>query len=118
MIFFSNSRFPDGCKYPIHPPLVSFNTPMKKISRQDCLKVTSRLMEEAKSMAQDHVPSVFSLIGILENNEEIRAALAKQDVSFSFAIGLEPGSSASGQVMSKQDRLFSSLGNKAGNCSP
>ena len=90
---------------------------MKKISRQDCLKVTSRLMEEAKSMAQDHVPSVFSLIGILENNEEIRAALAKQDVSFSFAVGLEPGSSASGQVMSKQDRLFSSLGNKAGNCS-
>ena len=68
-------------------------------------------MEEAKSMAQDHVPSVFSLIGILENNEEIRAALAKQDVSFSFAVGLEPpGSSASGQVMSKQDRLFSSLG--------
>ena len=61
-------------------------------------------------MAQDHVPSVFSLIGILENNEEIRAALAKQDVSFSFAIGLEPVSSASGQVMSKQDRLFSSLG--------
>ena len=61
-------------------------------------------------MAQDHVPSVFSLIGILENNEEIRAALAKQDVSFSFAIGLEPGSSG-GQVKSKQDKLFSSLGN-------
>ena len=68
-------------------------------------------MGEAKTLAQDHVPSVFSLIGILENNEEIKAALAKQDVSFSFAIGLEPGSSGGSQVMSGQDRLFSSLGN-------
>ena len=75
-------------------------------------------MEEAKLLAQDHVPSVFSLIGILENKKEMQLALAKQDVSFSFAIGLEPVSSASGQVMSNQDKLFSSLGNKAGNCSP
>ena len=82
---------------------------MKKISRQNCLKVTSRLMEEAKILAQDHVPSVFSLIGILENKKEIQLALAKQDVSFSFAVGLEPESSGI-QIMSDQDRLMSSLG--------
>ena len=30
-------------------------------------------MEEAKNLAQDHLPSVFSLIGILENMEEIKS---------------------------------------------
>ena len=66
-------------------------------------------MEEAKLLAQDHVPSVFSLIGILENKKEMQLALAKQDVSFSFAVGLEPESSGT-QIMSDQDRLMSSLG--------
>ena len=69
-------------------------------------------MEEAKNLAQDHLPSVFSLIGILENMEEIKSALVKQDVSFSFAIGLEPESpGGQGGAMSNQNRLFSSIGN-------
>ena len=39
----------------------------------------------------------------------MQLALARQDVSFSFAIGLEPESSTT-QIMSDQDRLMSSLG--------
>ena len=56
------------------PPLASINTPMK-IPRQSCLKITAKLMEEAKLLAQDHVPSVFSLINLLENTDEMRKAL-------------------------------------------
>ena len=58
--------------------MASLNTPMK-IPRQSCLKITAKLMEEAKSLAQDQVPSVFSLINLLENTDEMKSALARYD---------------------------------------
>lgn len=107
--FFMEVRFPDKCQYPQDPPLVCFYTPMKKVPRQVCLKITARLMHEAKQLAQDHCPSVFSLISLLENTDEMKKAVQGQDVSFSFAVGLEPEVQKETKI-SGQDRLLSSLG--------
>ena len=99
-------RFRDNFSYPQHPPLVSLNTKCSKIPRQACLKITSRLMEEAKNLSLDQLPSVFSLINLLDDLQEMKKALDRQDISFSFAAGLEPDST----VISAQDRLMGSLG--------
>ena len=90
----------------------SLNTPMK-IPRQSCLKITAKLMEEAKSLAEDQVPSVFSLINLLENTDEMKIALARQDVKFSFAIGLEPQKEQT--KVCDVDRLMCSLGISSAN---
>ena len=105
---FLEIRYPDKCQYPLHPPLVAFQTAMKSVPRQSCLKITSRLMKEAKISAQDHVPSVFSLIGLLEDNAEMKSVLSGPDLDYSYAVGLEPHSDK--PETSGQNKLFSSLG--------
>ena len=105
--FILEIRFREGnFAYPQNPPLVSLNTKYSKIPRQACLKVTARLMEEAKNLSLDQCPSVFSLINLLDDLEEMKKALNRQDISFSFAAGLEPTPNAG----TAQDRLMASLG--------
>ena len=100
-------RFPDQSLYPMSPPLASFNTPMK-VPRQACLKITARLMKEAKMLADDQVPSVFSLINLLENIDEMKDTLKGPDCKFSFAVGLEPKGDE--PALNDTDRLMASLG--------
>ena len=105
--FIMEIRFRENFSYPENPPLVSLNTKYSKIPRQACLKVTARLMEEAKNLSLDQCPSVFSLINLLDDLTEMKMTLNRQDVSFSFAAGLEPTNAKTGTA---QDRLMSSLG--------
>ena len=105
--FIMEIRFRENFSYPENPPLVSLNTKYSKIPRQACLKVTARLMEEAKNLSLDQCPSVFSLINLLDDLTEMKKTLNRQDVSFSFAAGLEP---TNVNVGTAQDRLMSSLG--------
>lgn len=69
-------RFPEGCSYPFQAPLVAFFTTNDHFPKSKCLNVTSRLLEEGRTLAADHLPAVFSMINVLENEEEMRELLA------------------------------------------
>ncbi|XP_049875313.1 putative ATP-dependent RNA helicase DHX57 [Pectinophora gossypiella] len=66
-------RFPDDTVYPYQPPVLFFKTenPTSVIPHLTCLRITARLVEEAKVLAQDGVPCVYSLVELLNNEEEI-----------------------------------------------
>lgn len=66
-------RFPDDSVYPYQPPLLFFRTENsnKIVPELTCLKVTQRLVDEAKTLAQDGIPSIYSLVELLSNEEEI-----------------------------------------------
>ena len=86
--FITSSRRP--C-YPSSAPFVCFSSENKQFPASYSLKITSRLMEEAKLMAEDDAPSIFSLVNLLENEEEVRRAIHGPDISFSFDAELVPG---------------------------
>ncbi|XP_063894558.1 putative ATP-dependent RNA helicase DHX57 [Helicoverpa armigera] len=66
-------RFPEDTVYPYQPPLIFFKTENKTsvIPELTCLKVTLRLLDEAKNLAQDGIPSIYSLVELLNNEDEI-----------------------------------------------
>lgn len=68
-------RFPIGSKYPSEPALVCVTAVNPRYPTDVCLKLTQRLQKEAFSLAQDGFPAVFSLVGILENENEIKEVL-------------------------------------------
>lgn len=48
-------------------------------------------MDEAKSLCKDEVPSVFTLVSLLENEETIKSAVETKDqMSFSYDEDLVP----------------------------
>ncbi|CAH2090225.1 unnamed protein product [Euphydryas editha] len=66
-------RFPDDTLYPYQPPLLFFKLGHKTdlIPGLTCLRITGRLYEEAKILAQDGIPSVYSLVELLSNEDDI-----------------------------------------------
>ncbi|KAJ8719500.1 hypothetical protein PYW08_011675 [Mythimna loreyi] len=66
-------RFPENSVYPYQPPLIFFKTENKTkiIPELTFLKITLRLLDEAKILAQEGVPCVYSLVELLNNEEEI-----------------------------------------------
>lgn len=66
-------RFPEDTVYPYQPPLLYFKTVTRKnlIPELACLRITARLLEEAKILAQDGIPSIYSLVELLKNEESI-----------------------------------------------
>lgn len=66
-------RFPEDTVYPYQPPLLLFKTVTRTnlIPELACLRITARLLEEAKILAQDGIPSVYSLVELLNNEEDI-----------------------------------------------
>jgi ATP-dependent RNA helicase DHX57 len=54
------------------------------------LKITSRLIQEAEIMANEEAPSVFTLVSLLENEEELDKVIQGPEVSFSYALDLVP----------------------------
>lgn len=66
-------RFPEDTVYPYQPPLIFFKTESKTniIPELTCLKVTLKLIDEAKTLAQDGIPIIYSLAELLSNEEDI-----------------------------------------------
>ncbi|KAG6465803.1 hypothetical protein O3G_MSEX015402 [Manduca sexta] len=66
-------RFPEETLYPYQPPLLFFKSenPTNVIPELTYLKVTARLLDEAKVLAQDGIPSIYSLVELLNNEEDI-----------------------------------------------
>ncbi len=111
--FILEIRFPDRCDYPNDPPLASLKTPMSSFPKAALLKITTRLMTEAKELAADTMPSVFALVSLLENVSEMKTVIrSKSDEAFSFAPGLVPDNvqDHSQEQQEPMDKLMSSLG--------
>ncbi len=69
-------RFPEGNKYPWEPPVVAFSCLNNSLPEHTCLNITARLIREAKDLAKDGLPAVFSMISALEDETVIRELLS------------------------------------------
>merc|ERR1712142_651797 len=83
-IFTLEVRFPEGNKYPQEPAIFTFSTTLTHFPVHACMKVTSRLMQESKAMARDGLPSVFSIVSILENSQELDKIIAGPESKLSL----------------------------------
>lgn len=74
-------RFPKNIVYPYEPPLIFLktNAPLKD---QICLHICRRLHKEAVNMAQDGFPCVYSVLDLLQNEEEIISYIKENKVNF------------------------------------
>ena len=84
--FFLEIRFYDSCHYPDDPPMVLFSCPVKEFPPSYSLKLTTRLMQEAKALAKDSLPSIFSLISLLEDSNLVETVIAGPEASFRYMI--------------------------------
>lgn len=74
-------RFPRDSIYPYEPPLIFLktNAPLKD---QICLHICKRLYKEAENFAQDGFPCVYSILDLLQNEEEIISYIKENKVNF------------------------------------
>ncbi|KAJ0176215.1 hypothetical protein K1T71_008389 [Dendrolimus kikuchii] len=65
--------FPENSLYPFEIPLLFFKTETSTnvIPELTFLRITARLIDEAKILAQDGIPSIYSLVELLNNEEDI-----------------------------------------------
>lgn len=70
-------RFPKWIKYPAAPPIVLLRTKIADIPKSICLRVNQRLIDESRDLARDQIPSVYSIVDLLRNEEEIVGHLNK-----------------------------------------
>ncbi|XP_031831069.1 putative ATP-dependent RNA helicase DHX57 [Nomia melanderi] len=75
-------RFPEGCKYPYEPPFFYFYKNNGTFSSIHCLRISRRLYNEALSLAEDGVPSIFSIISLLQNEYDMKTYLAENREQF------------------------------------
>lgn len=66
-------RFNDETVYPYQVPIIFFKTEgiTDKVPEVIFFKITARLVDEAKTLAQDGIPAVYSLVELLNNEEDI-----------------------------------------------
>lgn len=74
-------RFPKSNVYPYEPPVIFLktNAPLKN---QICLHICKRLYKEAVNMAQDGFPCIYSVLHLLQNEEEITLYIKENKVNF------------------------------------
>lgn len=69
-IFELEIRFPPNTKYPYEPPLILLKT-NAVLPNLINLHICKRLHQEARLLAQDGIPSVYTITELLQNEEEI-----------------------------------------------
>ncbi|RZC37856.1 ATP-dependent RNA helicase DHX57, partial [Asbolus verrucosus] len=79
-VFELEIRFPYNTKYPYEPPLILLKTDAILPPLVN-LHVCKRLYEEAKLLAEDGIPSIYTITELLKNDEEITNYL-KTDIQF------------------------------------
>ncbi|XP_072164238.1 LOW QUALITY PROTEIN: putative ATP-dependent RNA helicase DHX57 [Diadema setosum] len=80
--FLLEIRFPKDNLYPWEPPIIGFSSTHPDFQTVRCLNVTKRLASAAAEQAPSGSPAVFSLVGILEDEEDIAAMLVEKLVRF------------------------------------
>lgn len=71
-----------GCKYPYEPPYFYFYKNNEIFPRLKCLRIARRLHNEALLLSLDGIPSIFSIISLLENEYEIKTYLEEDKEQF------------------------------------
>ena len=66
-------------------------------------------MTEAKALASDSVPSIFSLINLLQDSGEVQSVINGPEVSYSFAPDLVPDHIKALESGDPTDALFAGL---------
>ncbi|XP_057650908.1 putative ATP-dependent RNA helicase DHX57 [Diorhabda carinulata] len=79
-IFDLEIRFPLNTQYPYEPPLILLKT-NAVLPPLVNLHICKRLYEEAKLLAEDGIPCVYTITELLQNEEEIKQCL-KEDINF------------------------------------
>lgn len=67
-------RFPKDSQYPYEPPYLYLKT-NAVLEQQQCLKVVRRLYKEAEELATQGMVSIYSIVELLTNEEEITSYL-------------------------------------------
>lgn len=80
--FYLEIRFPNGNRYPHESPIISLKTTCPDISRALCLRITRRCLLEARALAVDGMPSVYTIGDLLQNEEEITTFLKNDRYAF------------------------------------
>ncbi|XP_017881995.1 putative ATP-dependent RNA helicase DHX57 [Ceratina calcarata] len=75
-------RFPEGCKYPYEPPYFYFYKNDGTFPIIKCLRIGRKLYDEALSISEDGIPSIFSIISLLENEYDIKGYLEESKEQF------------------------------------
>lgn len=71
-----------GCMYPYEPPYFYFYKSDGFFTSINCLRIVRRLHDEALSLCEDGEPCMFSIISLLENEEEIKLYLKENKEYF------------------------------------
>ena len=75
-------RFPSKNLYPWEPPVVAFSSTHPDFKSAVCLNITKRLAAEAVEQASSGSPAVFSLVSILEDEDEMNVLLDQKPLKF------------------------------------
>jgi ATP-dependent RNA helicase DHX57 len=81
-LFTLEIRFPKWAKYPRDSPIILLRSKISDIPKSICLRINQRLIDESRELAKDQIPSVYSVVDLLKNEEEILSFLKKAE-SFS-----------------------------------
>lgn len=74
-------RFPKHSHYPFEPPIIFLKT-NAPLQDQICLHICKRLYKEAENLTQDGFACVYSLVDLLQNEEEITTYIKENKVNF------------------------------------
>lgn len=77
-------RYPKWCKYPSQPPLILLRNKISDIPKSICLRINQRLIDESRELAKDQIPSVYSIVDLVKNEEEILSFLNKAESYSSY----------------------------------
>lgn len=74
-------RFPKSSLYPYEPPLIFLRSDAA-LPEMMHLHICKRLWQEAKTMCEDGIPSVYSIVEFLQNEENIKKYLKDCPIDF------------------------------------
>ncbi|KAL7302548.1 hypothetical protein TKK_0005184 [Trichogramma kaykai] len=81
--FILEIRFPENSKYPYEAPHIYFYKPNNgKYFSINCLRIVRRLLNEALTFCDNGTPSIYNIIALLENEEEIKTFLNENKEHF------------------------------------
>uniref|UniRef100_A0A1B0DGR7 RNA helicase n=1 Tax=Phlebotomus papatasi TaxID=29031 RepID=A0A1B0DGR7_PHLPP len=73
--FYLEIRFSNDCKYPTEAPLVLLKTTYPDFPSTLCLRLMRMLALEARKVAEDGMPSIYTLSELLQSKEEVEEFL-------------------------------------------
>lgn len=93
-------RFAEGSIYPWEAPFICVSVP--SLPKPACLSITGRLVEEARQLSTYGEPFIFTLMDLLENEDEMTAAIKRPPLPLSLPMPSNRGLGSSESLYSGQ----------------